>query len=191
MPSGLIDLVLHLRQFSPRFLSFRMDLLHLALLLNLHANILQPPPIADRHDQSLDIIRKGQITRMQGHRRIHKRHLFAINLNHVALQPGSNRILSTPAESSHPNLLAPGSRASQRLQEIHADLVSRRLLVPRHPHDKRRRASKHARILCKCRLISRVDWNQNVGNLERHGIALEEVWEEDQPFAAFGVGVGD
>lgn len=63
--------------------------------------------------------------------------------------------------------------------------------MPRHPHEKRRRAGKQARVLCKFRLLGRISWDQKVGNLERQRIALEEVWEVDQPFAALGVGVGD
>jgi len=63
--------------------------------------------------------------------------------------------------------------------------------VSRHPHDERRRPSKHARVLGKCRLLRFIDWDQEVGDLERYGIALEEVGEVDKIFAAFGVGVGD
>ena len=191
MPSWLVDLVLHLGHLLPRLPVFRMDVLHLALLLETHGRILHPPPIADRHDQRLDILRDGQMARMQAHRRIHKRHPLTLEFNHVALQPGSNRVLSTPAKSNHADFPASGRRAPQRLQEIHADLVRRRLLVPRHPHDERQRAGEDARVLRQRGLLGLIDRNQQVGDLERDGIALEEVREVDEPFAAFGVGVGD
>ena len=191
MPSGRVDLVLHVRQLPSRLLLRRLDLLHLGVGLKLHGDILHPPAKGDRDDQVLDVTRKGQITRMQGHHRVHQRHFFAVDLNHVALPCGADCIPPTPAVPGHADLLGPGGRASQSLHEIHTDLVGGPLLVPREPHHKRRRPGKHARVESEFGLRGRIGGNQQVGNLERGGVALEEVGEVDQPVAALGVGVGD
>ena len=191
MPSRLIDLVLHLRHLPPSLLRIRMNLLHLALLLELDPLILQSPPNTDRHNQALHIARKRQVTRMQRHRGIYKWHLLPIHLNHVALQPGADGVPPPPAESHHANLLTLGGRAPQRLQEVYADLVGGRLLVPRHPHHERGRTGQHACVLGEGGLLGGIDGDQHVGDLQWYGITLEEVRQVDEVFAAFGVGVGD
>ena len=63
--------------------------------------------------------------------------------------------------------------------------------MPGHPHHEGRRSSKDTSVFRECRLLGRVYWEENVGDLERHGISLEEVGEVDQPFTALGVGIRD
>lgn len=63
--------------------------------------------------------------------------------------------------------------------------------MPAHPHDERRHRGEKASVLCKFRLLGRIDRKKDVGDLESDRVTLEEVWEIDEILAAFGVGVCD
>ena len=191
MASRLVRLVRHLRHLLARALRGRVDFFHLALCLETHGRVLHAPAVTGRDHQRLHVVGEGEMAWVQGHHGVYQRDFCAVDVDHVARQAGADRVLATPAEADHADLPTAGGCAPQCLEEIHADLVGRRLLVARHPHQKRGCAGEHARVQAELGLLRLVGGDQEVGDLERHGVALEEVGHVDQIFAAFGIGVCD
>ena len=167
-----------------------MHLFYLALHLEAHGLVLYTPSVGRGHDQCFYVTWNDDMARMQHSNSIHERCPLPFNVDHVAFQTGPDGVLATPAEANHPNLLSCWRRTPELLEKIHAVLVSRTFFVPRHPHDERWRISEDARVLLERRLLRCIDGNQDISNVELHGVAFEEVGEVDQVLAAFGKSIG-
>jgi hypothetical protein len=63
--------------------------------------------------------------------------------------------------------------------------------MPQHPSNERRDRSQQARVERQCSLIGLVDWDSDVSKTKLHRIALEEVWQVDEPLAALGISIGN